>query len=259
MAAAFFLCGYLTVAVIYALVVKLPSNLLTRAKSFSASMLSPMGTLLALFVVFTAAQVWNDNDQATAAVAREASALRSVLILATTFPGDVRGRLETLVHAHIEEVATNEWPMMARQTATLEIASRNLVEALQLTLSIVPSNPGQGIAQREMAVALESALDARRQRILISHSSVSSLKWVCLVIEAICVLIAIALCHRDQPTAAVVAMGLFATGVAACFLLIGAYDRPFVGQLAVTPSPLLQVMPEAARPIPSEASRPPNR
>jgi multisubunit Na+/H+ antiporter MnhC subunit len=79
------------------------------------------------------------------------------------------------------------------------------------------------------------------------------------VIEAICVLIAIALCHRDQPTAAVVAMGLFATGVAACFLLIGAYDRPFVGQLAVTPSPLLQVMPEAARPIPSEASRPPNR
>jgi hypothetical protein len=46
---------------------------------------------------------------------------------------------------------------------------------------------GQGIQQREMTVALESALDARRQRILISHSSVSLLKWACLVIQAICV------------------------------------------------------------------------
>jgi len=138
--------------------------------------------------------------------------------------------------------------MMARQTATLEIAPRNLVEALQLTLAMTPGSPGQGIAQREMTVALESALDARRQRILISHSSVSLLKWACLVIEAICVLIAVALCHADQRAAALVAMGLFATGAAACFLLIGADDRPFVGQFSVTPSPLLQVMPEASHP-----------
>jgi hypothetical protein len=47
-----------------------------------------------------------------------------------------------------------------------------------------------------------------------------------LAIEAICVLIAIALSHGDMRAAALGAMGLFATGAAACFLLIGAYDRP---------------------------------
>jgi hypothetical protein len=107
-----------------------------------------------------------------------------------------------------------------------------------------------------MTVALESALDARRQRILISHSSVSLLKWACLVIQAICVLIAIALSHGDRRAAALVAMGLFATGAAACFLLIGAYDRPFIGQLSIPPSPLLQVMPEAAGPQ-SDLKQPP--
>src|SRR5262245_52682693 len=80
-----------------------------------------------------------------------------------------------------------------------------------------------------MAVSVESALDARRQRILISQSSVSLLKWACLVIQAICVLIAVALSYGDRRGAAIVAMGLFATGAAACFLLIGAYDRPFIG------------------------------
>jgi hypothetical protein len=206
-----------------------------------------MGTLFALFVAFTAAQVWNDNDRATASVAQEASALRAVLILATAFPGESQGRLETLVHSHIEEAATKEWPMMARQTATLQIAPHQLSEALRLTLSLAPSTPGQGIAQREMTVGLESALDARRQRILVSQSSVSFVKWACLVIQAICVLIAIAFAHGDK-RASLVAMGLFATGAAACLLLIGAYDRPF-GRHSIRPDPLLQVMPEASRPL----------
>jgi len=246
MAVLFFGCGYLTVAVIYVVVVEFPTDWLVRARAFAAGMLSPLGTLFALFVVFTAAQVWNDNDRASAAVAQEASALRNTLVLATAFPKEPRSGLETLIHSHIEEVATKEWPMMARQTATLEIVPRNLVEALQLTLALTPSSQGQGIAQREMTVALESALDARRQRILVSHSSVSLVKWACVTIEAICVLIAIALSHGDKRAAALVAMGLFATGAAACYLLIGAYDRPFVGQLLIRPDPLLQVMPEAS-------------
>ena len=246
MAALFFGCGYLTVAVIYAVVVEFPTNWLVCARAFAAGMLSPLGTLFALFVVFTAAQVWNDNDRASAAVAQEASALRNTLVLASAFPKESRSKLETLIHSHIEEVATKEWPMMARQAATLEIVPGNLVEALQLTLALTPSSQGQGIVQREMTVALESALDARRQRILVSHSSVSLLKWACATIVAICVLIAIALAHGDKRAAALVAMGLFATGAAACYLLIGAYDRPFVGQLLIRPDPLLQVMPEAS-------------
>jgi hypothetical protein len=242
----FFGSGYFTVAVIYAVVVEFPIGWLFRARAFSASMLSPLGTLFALFVVFTAEQVWNDNDRASAAVSQEASALRNTLILATNFPKEPRGRLETLIHNYIEEVATKEWSMMAHDIATLEIVPHNLVEALQLTVALTPSSQGQGIAQREMVVALESVLDARRQRIAVSHSSVSLVKWACVTIEAICVLIAIALSHGDKRAAALVAMGLFATGAAACYLLIGAYDRPFIGQLSIQPDLLLQVMPEAS-------------
>jgi len=246
MAVLFFGSGYLTVAVIYAVVVEFPTSFLIRASAFASAMLSPLGTLFALFVVFTAAQVWNDTDRALAAIAQEAGALRNTLILATSFPKESQSRFETLIHNHIEEVATREWPMMAGQDATLAIVPRNLVEALQLTLALTPSSQGQGIAQREMAVALESALDARRQRILVSGASVSLLKWACVTIEAICVLIAIALSHGDKRAAALVAMLLFATGAATCYLLIGAYDRPFTGQLSIRPNALLQVMPEAS-------------
>jgi hypothetical protein len=210
-------------------------------------MLSPMGTVFALFVVFTAAQVWTDNDRAVAAVDQEASALRAALILSTAFPGAPQSHLETLIRSHIEEAATREWPMMAHQTSTLKKVPRQLAEALQFTLALKPSNQGQEIAQREMTAEFESALDARRQRILISHSSVSWVKWTCLWVQAVCVLVTIALAHHDNPGAATIALGLFATGTAACLLLIGVYDRPFIGQLSVRPDPLLQVMPEPSR------------
>jgi hypothetical protein len=56
---------------------------------------------------------------------------------------------------------------------------------------------------------------------------------------------AIAMVHSDNRLAAGLAMGLFATGVAASVMLIAAHDRPFVGELAIGPEPLLQVMPAA--------------
>ena len=58
----------------------------------------------------------------------------------------------------------------------------------------------------------------------------------------LCALLAIAFVHCDDRLSSLVAMGLFATGVSASVLLIAAHDRPFVGEVAVTPKPLLQIV-----------------
>jgi hypothetical protein len=246
MAVVVFGVTYLVTAAIYAVVMVLAKGERARGfKAVSPGMLPPMGIFFALFVAFTAAQVWNDNDRAAAAVNREASALRTVVILAANFPGEPQARLRALIHRHIEEVVTREWPMMAKQIATLSITPRALAEALQLALALTPAGPGQETAQREIVAELEAALDARRQRILTSRSQVNLVKWSCLFVEAACALLAIAMVHSDNRIAATVTMGLFATGVAASVLLIAAHDRPFVGELAIGPGPLLEVMPEA--------------
>src|SRR5262249_27637041 len=198
-----------------------------RARSFKAvspGLLPPMGILFALFMAFTASQVWSDNEKASSVVDREASALRSVVILAAAFPGDSETRLRSLIRSYVADAVAQEWPMMAHGTATLQVIPNTLAEALQLTLAQTPSSQGQQIAQREITTALENALDARRQRI--------------------CALLAIAMVHSDNRLSSAITMGLFGIGVAASLLLILAYDRPFTGELAVRPNPLLQVMPE---------------
>ena len=134
--------------------------------------------------------------------------------------------------------------MMANRTANLRAIPGVLAEALQATLALTPNSEGQKTAQRKIATSLETALDARRQRIMISQSQVNLLKWLCLFLQAVCALVAIAMVHSDNRLASIIALGIFATGVAASMLLILAHDRPFVGEISIRPDALLQVMPE---------------
>jgi len=238
---------YLLALGICALVTTLAKGERARAfKAISPGMLPPLGIIFGLFVAFTAAQVWTDNERANTAVDREASALRAVVVLAATFPGEPEARLHALIRRHIEQSVTQEWPMMARGTATLRFTPPLLAEALQLTLALTPDSEGQKNAQREIVTALETAFDARRQRIIISQSQVNLVKWLCLFVQAAAALFAIAMIHCNNRIASAITVGLFATGVAASVLLIASHDRPFTGEISVWPGPLLQVMPDAS-------------
>src|SRR5271154_3018529 len=146
---------FLVSAAIYAVVMVLAVG--ERARSFKAvspGMLPPLGIIFGLFVGFTAAQVWSDSERASAAVDREASALRSVVILAAAFPGETQSHLDALVSSYIADAVAQEWPMMAHRIITLRIAPLPLAEAMQFALATEPTGPGQQIAQRNITAAL---------------------------------------------------------------------------------------------------------
>jgi hypothetical protein len=228
MALVVFAATYLVAAIIYLVVTGLAVDDRARAfKALSPGMLPPLGIIFGLLVGFMAVQVWGDSERAKVAVATEASALRGVVLLAGSFPGEQEAHLRALINRHIEEAVNQEWPMMAHQHATLTRHSENLTEALKSALALTPVDEGQKIAQREIVTALENALDARRQRIIISQSTVSSIKWLALSLQALCALIAISMVHSDNRLTCGIALTIFATGIALSLLLIAAYSRPF--------------------------------
>jgi hypothetical protein len=64
-----------------------------------------------------------------------------------------------------------------------------------------------------------------------------------LYLQAACELLVIAIVHCDNRLSYAIALALFATGVAASVLLITAHDRPFTGQISISPGSLLQSAP----------------
>lgn len=241
---------YLVAAAVYIVVNRLATGERARAfKGVSPGLLSPLGVLFGLLVAFVAAQVWGDNDRAHVAVNHEASALRGVVLLSSAFPSDVDTQLRLLVGRHIRAARDSEWPAMAQGEANLAMIPVSLAQALQLAVSLQPTTPGQVTAQREIVTALENALDARRQRVLVSRSSVNWVKWTALLLQGLFTLVTIAMVHNDNRSTTKIALGLFSTAIGVCVILIAAHDRPFSGQLSVNPSPLLEVLPDT-NPIP---------
>ena len=58
-------------------------------------------------------------------------ALRAVILLARSFPGEPETQLRALVHRQIEDVVSQEWPAMAGRSATLTMNPAPLAEALR--------------------------------------------------------------------------------------------------------------------------------
>jgi hypothetical protein len=248
MALVIFTAIYCVSATVYWIVTELPVDERPRAfKALSPGMLPQLGIIFGLLVGFIAVQVWNDFDRAKVAVATEASALRSAVLLAANFSPQEEAQLRALIARHIDKSVNEEWLAMAEQRATLTMPSVPLIEALQRALTYTPANDGQRTAQREIASSLEHALDARRQRIVVSQSSVGPVKWAGLLLQALVTLIAIAMVHSDNRLTCAIAMTLFSTGIALSVLLIAAYNRPFMGHIFVGPELLQQVIPSAEK------------
>ena len=215
-----------------------------RAHALTAALLSPLGVVFGLLVVFTGAQVWGDMDRARSAVNQEANALRTAVLLAGVFPDSTARRFRMLVRREIDQEIAVEWPAMAHGEATLTAIPAAMGEALTLATSLEPTRPGQVAVQRELVEALTAALEARRLRILTSHAQVNGLKWAGIILQGLCTLAAIALVHADNRPAATAGLGLFGTAVAICLLLLLAHDEPVTGFYSVKPTALLEVRPK---------------
>ena len=85
----------------------------------------------------------------------------------------------------------------------------------------LPESPGAPVK------SLQKALDARRQRIVISQTNVSRVRWFGLLVTGLCVLIGIAFAHLDNRRNCRIALVLFATGMSASILIIACHSRPF--------------------------------
>jgi Protein of unknown function (DUF4239) len=232
---------------IYLVAMRLASGEHAEAlQAVSPGMLPPMGILFALFVGFLAVGVWDNVDRAEEAVADEASALRSAVILSEDLPPDLGIRMRVLIRRQIEAAVNDEWPAMEEQRANLTVIPKALSDALHLAVGFDSGSDSEAVVQRELVTALQDAFDARRQRIVVSESSINFVKWAGLVALAVLTLFAIALVHSGNPTSARIALGVFAAAVAVVITMLASQDEPFAGQFGLDPDVLEQVLPRGS-------------
>jgi hypothetical protein len=239
----FALVAALVAIVWFVVVVRLARRHAAALQAVSGSMLPPLGIVFALIVGFLAASVWGDSDDARDAVSSEASALRAIVLLSAQLPDDTATEMRGLVRQQIQDAVTHEWPAMQKQDATIAAIPVSLAKAQDLALQFEPQTAGQTEAQKEIGSRIGQALDARRQRIIVSDSRVNAVKWFALFGLSLVMLVAIACVHSGNRRAALLAMALFGVAAAVVFTMLVAQDEPFTGHLGESPALLEEASP----------------
>jgi hypothetical protein len=237
---------YLLTAVTFGLAAMLSRRPI--AKNFKAVVpvtLTPLGVILGLLIAFLASRVWMNFDRASEYVGQEAGALRETVLLADSLPPEIRTSVRQAIRKHVHFIETEEWPAMARRQASLQSIAVGLAEALTAVLSFVPAQTNQQVAQERTVVAIERALEARRNRVRLSQAEIAPLQWAVISVLAVLILMTLAAVHLESRLAMAFTMFVFATAVGVCMVLLMIYDRPFdVGGFVIEPKMLRDVMPD---------------
>jgi hypothetical protein len=213
----------------------------------SPGTLAPISVTFALLVGFVAADVWPTFDRAQSALGIEAARLHEAVVVADTLPESVRSTLRRRVQQHIDSIVAREWPAMASRRQSLKDTPLALHAALGELLSINLNDDGQRLARARAVAAIEDALDARRQRILLSQDTLGGIKAFVLFLLTGLVMVTIAIVHieRERRGLQILTVAIFATAAAACMLAILVYDRPFGGGgISLSPERLIEVRPD---------------
>ena len=134
------------------------------------------------------------------------------------------------------------WQADAQNLQTIAVELR---EAMTILLSFTPVQSNQQLAQQRALVAIEQALEARRNRVLLSQAEIAPIQWIVIIGLAVLLLITLAMVLIQERLAMAITMFIYSTGIALCLVLLMVYDRPFgVGGFIVQPTVLRDIMPD---------------
>lgn len=236
---------YVLTAAIFCLAAIFSRRAVAQNLQAVAPVLTLLGIILGLLIGFQAARVWTNLDRAGEYVGQEAGALRETVLLADSLPLEIRTSVRQAIRRHLHLVEADEWPAMARGQATLQSIAVGLADALTAVLSFTPVQANQQVAQERAVVAIEHALDARRNRVRLSQADIAPIQWIVITVLAVLILITLALVLIEDRLAMAIAMFIYSTAIAVCLVLLMVYDRPFgVGGFVIQPTVLRDIMPD---------------
>jgi hypothetical protein len=238
--------AYLSAALIFCLAAFFSRHPIAKAlQPVTPGILSPLGTILGILLAFLAVRVWTNLDHAQEHIGREVNALREVVMLANSLPQDVRARVREAIGKHLDAIASEEWPAMAEERMNLRSFPPHLEEAMGAILSFAPVGANQQLVQNRALIAVEDAVEFRRNRVSVSRAEIAPVQWTVIVILSGMILVTIAAIHINARLAMAVAMFVFSTAVAMCLVLLMVYDRPFgLGGFTLPPTAYREAMPE---------------
>ncbi|GHG44302.1 MULTISPECIES: bestrophin-like domain [Streptomyces] len=199
--------------------------------------LGMFGAIYGIILAFVIVTLWTQLESTQTIVAAEATDVALIARDAAAFPPPVRADLDAALSDYVHTVVEQQWPLMREGRPRYGATERSLVAAFEVLQAYDPKSPREEVFYEEAVGHLNDVAAQRRARITMAEQELPPLLQV-LAFGGALVLVPLTFLYGMRRLRIQV---LFVASVAALIgfslLLVLVLDRPFAGELSVSPAP----------------------
>ncbi len=197
-----------------------------------------IGLAFGLLISFIAIPVWEQHSLAEEAARSEAAAYREMAEVVEDAALAPAEPIHAALRDAVAFLVRDEWPTLAH-LLTPQVSAAPMRE-LRATIHTLTDTT----TEAELHDLYKQAATARETRLRIAATRPPPARWGIVGVLAILTLLGVGLIHAESRRARRVALGMVAVGISCCFVVLFAYTRPYLGQFAVKPADLEQLVAE---------------
>ncbi|MFF9006535.1 hypothetical protein ACF087_11925 [Streptomyces goshikiensis] len=199
--------------------------------------LGMFGAIYGIILAFVVVTLWTQLENTQTVVATEATDLALVVRSSEAFPPADRARVERAVGDYAHAVVEVQWPLMRQGEPSYEATARQTHAMYTALQAYEPVGARSETFYQEAATHLNDVAAQRRARITMAETSLPVLLQVLVYGGALVILPLTFLFGLRSLRMQLLFVSAVAGLIGFSLLLVMVLDRPFAGELSVTPAP----------------------
>ncbi|WP_344559614.1 hypothetical protein [Kitasatospora saccharophila] len=195
------------------------------------------GAIYGIILAFVIVNLWTQMEETRTGVAREATAAATLVRDVQAFPPEPRERIDAALGAYLHAVVDVQWPMMREGRPDFEATAGKAQAVYEALQSYEPQSNTEQAYYDRAAEQLDEVVAERRARIAMATRQLPPLLQALVYGGALVIVALTALYGTRRIRVQVLFTGTVAALIGFSLLLVLVLDRPFTGDLCVSPAP----------------------
>lgn len=214
---------------------------------FTGAMLQSVMVFYGLAVALIAVSVWQTYSDVSKIISDEATALAALYRDVSGYPDPLRQTLQGELREYTRYTIEDAW--LVQQQGKVPVAGVQMMNNFQATLiPFEPTTESQKLLHAETLRAYNEMMRARRLRLESVHTGLPNVMWAVIIIGGLIGLSGSFFFKVEDVRLQKILVLLLATFIGLIIFMILAFDRPFRGDLALTPEPYRLIYEQIMKP-----------
>ncbi|MFE2283277.1 DUF4239 domain-containing protein [Streptomyces sp. NPDC059443] len=199
--------------------------------------LGMFGAIYGIILAFVVVTLWTQLDHAQTVASQEATDIALVVRDTRSFPPAERARIDKAVSDYVHVVLEVQWPNMRSGRPSFAATSQQVEAMYEALQAYDPAAARDQAFYGEAVTRLNDAAAMRRERINIATNELPMLLQVLVYGGALVIILLTFLYGLRSPKMQALFVASVAGLISFSLLLVLVLDRPFAGDLTVSPQP----------------------